>query len=367
MPLGDVEPNDSWSRFCERHPERLTPIFRDQAPGQARFCERCSTLETPISQALEYVRGVPDRGSPQSVHLIADLGSPSTWKEAQCALCHLFMTIHRSKLVEVDDNTPYVLKAFRNYNTRGIAITSPDVRDRMLENFAASGFITSVAPQAENDVGRHSVRLVPEMIDIRRLKDMVKRIPTRPRQGREVLPVDRNPRFRLIDCNTRKICPVPGTSLEGCEYVALSYVWGLGDNDTFTGDRLPNRVPAVINDALTITKNLGVGYLWVDRYCIDQTDEVDKTVQIQQMQAIYWNACFTIIAAAGSDPHYGLPGVSRPRHPNRQPCVRVAGKPLTWTMPDFDALILRSRWNTRAWTYQEMYFSWSSLIFTDYY
>ncbi|KAL2151672.1 hypothetical protein VTH82DRAFT_6770 [Thermothelomyces myriococcoides] len=172
-----------------------------------------------------------------------------------------------SKLVEVDDNTPYVLKAFRNYNTRGIAITSPDVRDRMLENLAASGFITRVAPQAENDVGRHS--------------------------GREVLPVDRNPRFRLIDCNTRKICPVPGTSLEGCE-------------------RLPNRVPAVINYALTITKNLGVGYLWVDRYCIDQTDEVDKTVQIQQMQAIYWNACFTIIAAAESDPHYGLPGPASP-------------------------------------------------------
>ncbi|KAF8855311.1 HET-domain-containing protein, partial [Acephala macrosclerotiorum] len=170
---------------------------------------------------------------------------------------------------------------------------------------------------------------------------------------------------KLIDCKTRRICLVLGSLLEGRKYAALSYVWGLVD-EAPSGDHLPENVPLVIEDALRVVRELDIGYLWVDRYCIDQTDEADKEAQFKQMDAIYSSAYITIFAAAGNDPHHGLPGVSRKRNRNRQPCARVGGQLFTWTMPDGSALVLRSKWNTRAWTYQEMVFSGSRLIFTDY-
>jgi hypothetical protein len=107
------------------------------------------------------------------------------------------------------------------------------------------------------------------------------------------------------------------------QYVALSYVWGqpLANDVDSAGclaqkdDKLPLNIPRTIRDAMTITDGLGFQYLWVDKYCIDQSlpphgfDE-----QVAAMDLIYSGAAITIIAAAGNDSNYGLPGVShRPR------------------------------------------------------
>lgn len=66
----------------------------------------------------------------------------------------------------------------------------------------------------------------------------------------------------------------------------------------------------------------------------------------------------------GSDPSYGLPGVTRPRQ-LIQPVVTVGKRSFTWSLPDSSGLVSNSKWNTRAWTYQEMVFSNRWLIFTD--
>lgn len=69
-----------------------------------------------------------------------------------------------------------------------------------------------------------------------------------------------------------------------------------------------------MSDALSVTKALGYRYLWVDKFCIDQTDENAKLEQIRHMDSVYECAELTIIAAAGADGSNGLPGVaSRPR------------------------------------------------------
>jgi hypothetical protein len=83
------------------------------------------------------------------------------------------------------------------------------------------------------------------------------------------------------------------------------------------------------------------------------------------MGPIYSSASFTIFAGAGNDADHGLPGVSKRRKSARQPCAKIGKHLLTWTMPDVPALVMKSKWNTRAWTYQEMVFSGSRLIFTD--
>jgi hypothetical protein len=93
---------------------------------------------------------------------------------------------------------------------------------------------------------------------------------------------------------------------ERARYVALSYCWG-DPPHTFATTRAilddPSKVhwgdmPATIRDAVAVTRNLGIRYLWVDAVCIAQDDEADKTREIKAMGQIYKNAMVTIAAAS---------------------------------------------------------------------
>ncbi|KAK4100523.1 heterokaryon incompatibility, partial [Parathielavia hyrcaniae] len=62
-----------------------------------------------------------------------------------------------------------------------------------------------------------------------------------------------------------------------------------------------NGLSAAISDAIQVTKALGYNYLWVDRYCIDQSDPQEMHSQINQMDLIYSMSEVTLVAAAGTD------------------------------------------------------------------
>lgn len=82
---------------------------------------------------------------------------------------------------------------------------------------------------------------------------------------------------------------------------------------------------------------------------------------ISQMDQIYANASFTIIAAADGDTELGLCGVSMPRQLQRG--VKIQDVALL-ELPDDSADLTYSKWATRGWTYQECYLSRRRLIFT---
>ena len=129
--------------------------------------------------------------------------------------------------------------------------------------------------------------------------------------------------------------------------------------------RLPNKVPLTIRDAIQVTKALGYRFLWVDKYCIDQTSETEKQQQFSRMGDIYAGSQVTIFAL-GDDSNYGLPGVSsRPRFWQQQ-CTTIGKYKFISTMPDPHISIDQSKWSTRGWTYQEGLFSTRRLFFTDY-
>jgi hypothetical protein len=74
----------------------------------------------------------------------------------------------------------------------------------------------------------------------------------------------RIPGFRAIDCRTRDLRTIAISD----SYAALSYVWAQvpeGD-DSFT---LAGRLPQLIEDTISVTLNLGIPFLWIDRYCIE--------------------------------------------------------------------------------------------------
>ncbi|KAF2676979.1 HET-domain-containing protein [Lentithecium fluviatile CBS 122367] len=168
--------------------------------------------------------------------------------------------------------------------------------------------------------------------------------------------MDMNPVSRVIDCESGNVVASP----PNCKFVALSYVWGPSDPDA---DIEANACfPTTIQDSITVTKELGYKYLWVDRYCLEQENLAEKHRQLQTMDVVYSHAQLTIIAANGSNLSYGLPGVrSRPR---------ICQKTLTIGRvsfvqihdPDFSRLY---PWSTRAWTYQEGLLPRRKLVFND--
>lgn len=171
------------------------------------------------------------------------------------------------------------------------------------------------------------------------------------------------PCFMLVDCYTRKVVPASTKT----PYVTLSYVWGLQLQSTNPG---PSYLPVgtlvlVIEDAITVTKRLGLRYLWVDQYCIRQDDLQVKMEQIQNMDAVYDRAEVAIIAAAGEDASFGLPGVSR-RHRVAQPSVQAKDQIFVSSGPHLRDLLRLSKWASRGWTYQEGLLSKRRIIFTDY-
>ncbi|KAI1461063.1 HET-domain-containing protein [Annulohypoxylon moriforme] len=178
-------------------------------------------------------------------------------------------------------------------------------------------------------------------------------------------------RLRLID--VRKLCLVEAP--EECPYFALSYVWG-DEKDPFQTTQAQLEVmkmpgflkeqvlPKTIVDAMTLTKEMGVDYLWIDRLCVIQDSDADKAVQIPQMDLVYSHAAMTIVAAGGTALD-GLAGINGTGRIINQKIARVAKDLSLMNVLRLDQSYEDSRWTTRGWTFQEGLCSRRILIITS--
>jgi hypothetical protein len=160
-------------------------------------------------------------------------------------------------------------------------------------------------------------------------------------------------------------------------YVCLSYVWGNVKAFHTTKSSLPdlekegslvplgNRLPRTIRDAITLVSTIGERYLWVDSVCIVQDDNTNKRKQISQMGEIYSQAELTIVALSGSDAGAGLPGVMESSRYVQQLPETVKGLRLTAKLPELSSTLSDSKWDTRAWTFQEKVLSRRCLFLSD--
>ncbi|KAF2428038.1 hypothetical protein EJ08DRAFT_327446 [Tothia fuscella] len=84
---------------------------------------------------------------------------------------------------------------------------------------------------------------------------------------------------------------------------------------------------------------------------------------IGKMGLIYSHATLTVIAAAGDNPNYGLPGVGTTKRRHRT-TVQIDFKTFAISR-GVQREIAASKWNSRGWTYQEALLSRRRLVFTD--
>ena len=155
--------------------------------------------------------------------------------------------------------------------------------------------------------------------------------------------------IRLIDVlEPRKIINYPE---RGCEYVALSYVWGGVAQQSFRLGSTLGRLPQTIEDAIACVRILGTRYLWVDSLCIDQSDEKEKREQIGRMGSVYRGACITLIVLSCISADTGLPRFASNRPSCSQFSCRIGRKRLVSLMPTLFEQIWMSDWGSRAWTF----------------
>ncbi|CZR65230.1 uncharacterized protein PAC_15130 [Phialocephala subalpina] len=191
--------------------------------------------------------------------------------------------------------------------------------------------------------------------------------------GQEIPEARLPPATRLIDVDEMRLVSMADT----CEFVALSYVWGtlhmedlqtMSDNVEWREE--PNglsrvQLPRTIADAISVTKDLKIKYLWIDSLCIVQDDEY-KQSQIQNMDRIYGLASLVLVAAAGEDATAGLVGsTNSPRTEDDQVFGNVQGLQLLVSSPPLGYILSNSKWNTRGWTYQEWHLARRALVFTN--
>lgn len=164
--------------------------------------------------------------------------------------------------------------------------------------------------------------------------------------------------FRLVDVNDMCIVPAPWKA----RYIALSYVWGQTGRPhlklmSFNAEDLSqlmalksyaSEIPYTIRDAITVVRNLGERYLWIDSLCLLQGD--DWELQGRMADLFYEIAEFTIVAAGNENPFEGLEGVPpTTRRTPSKPIKDIApGLKLT-EVSDVDILLQKSVYRTRAW------------------
>ncbi|KAK0670222.1 putative heterokaryon incompatibility protein [Cercophora samala] len=142
-------------------------------------------------------------------------------------------------------------------------------------------------------------------------------------------------------------------------YIALSHRWGQAQPLTTTkktiGDwkqTIPVKdVPLAFRDAITVTRRLGIRYLWIDSLCIIQDDHQDWAEQAPEMCSIYSNALITISATRCHE------GCTDTLFPDFQRSVTVPGDPSITVAVRAEGPHVSSSTHypllQRAWVFQE--------------
>jgi hypothetical protein len=161
------------------------------------------------------------------------------------------------------------------------------------------------------------------------------------------------------------------------KYVALSHCWGNLPTEVqkqfcTTQDNIGYRrrefsisgLPKTFRDAVKVTRELRIPYLWIDSVCIIQYNDEDWQRESGRMEAVYASAYCTIAATSAVDSNAGFLG-----REVKGECILVqddSGRRfyICTDMNDFENDVGDAQLNKRAWVMQERVLSRRTIHFT---
>lgn len=164
-------------------------------------------------------------------------------------------------------------------------------------------------------------------------------------------------------------------------YVALSHCWGPPSRaplrttlpllNIFRQEIPWDELPKTFKDAITVTRAIGMRYLWIDSLCIVQDDLEDWKREAQKMGTVYERARITLAASHATSSHDGL-FLDRPPLPDpvelpyRDETGQEAGSFfVVEDFNDFHAISPENGpLNMRAWATQEWLLSRRMVFYT---
>jgi hypothetical protein len=328
----------------------LLPVPIALAKPNDSLCDTCRGLDLT---AIQFVVLPSDNEKENKLEdLTIQLGLVEDMKKkSHCPFCRLVLTALGREVPSFEDGKP--VSVIMSWSTDG---PIPDVNApwnhipqiRVLQPYAQKGEgeyvnhkglnlfpeITLLANDAPTPSKSYFARLIDDQIDFGMIRNWLSicKITHGSQCDKSEIPVDQLedpatdiPHFRLIDVVNNCVIPAPS----GCNYVALSYVWGridpktilrlLNDNKglldkpgALVRPEYHDKIPVTIRDAMQVVRELDFRYLWVNSLCIIQDDDGplgSKMGAISKVDLVYAGAYLTIMAASGVDANAGLPGL----------------------------------------------------------
>lgn len=182
-------------------------------------------------------------------------------------------------------------------------------------------------------------------------------------------PVVGNPPTRLLHVGNEDLYPdinlCETKNQQGIRWCALSYCWGIDQPVKTTRStynerckRIPlSSLPLTLQDAVTVTRKLGIEYLWIDCLCIIQDDAKDMSSEIAQLPTTFQQAYVTVSASTSSKSTDGFLQDRQLMAPGQHFALQcrdehgTTGR-ITITKHYFPSSFPDPA-NERAWTYQE--------------
>ena len=353
--------------------------------GKTDLCQRCQRINLRDFFLADYSK-------PREDHQIMFLGREEEWKTDSCVLCRLLFSI--SECRHTGRRSAQRLYAFtlaqldsrgrnKDKSTSAVVLTVGAAKSRAKgtmsalkrEQSLARGVIAMMPTDECNGIHDHlQIHTVnPTRPNYQQLRRWVSHCKSHHSDTCNHSVTSFCGPLKLIDCSTNTV--VLPTSNQS--YFALSYVWGPSATCTQCTDGLKSQsleqsdsnpdwsrpvFTQLIIDAIEVVRCLDGRYLWVDSYCIDQHNPLEKHDQIGKMDEIYDGAVATIVPIDATCPHNNIPGVSISRAP--QVKASIESLRLAVTLPHLRTVARRSAWITRGWTYQELVLSRRCLFFS---
>ena len=209
------------------------------------------------------------KGEPGQVVMTIDI-SRNKLQQSRCHLCRLISTIMPCKTLDTHRRSELTLFSIKTAleicptffgstdYTEGRCLAFSDIESMRCWR---DGFLALSDPSEQS---LYEIRPVnPDKVDFGFIQGCLTQC--REAHGHNCnLPVGSAPsNLRVIDCQlpSPDVTVAPG----GCQYAALSYVWGSPHTSVIRFHTF-ERFSPVVSDAIMATRLLGMRYLWVDRY-----------------------------------------------------------------------------------------------------